>query len=739
MENEGDSARECKEMRTLGLSKAFETEAINAQIKDLEDEMAMILTDIGRMVQMKYKDAIPDLSFNSSLVEYLKRMNSVVQQSIDNISLETDDIDKALNSHASLSSRFSVLKQCKEKVKNILSIEEIIAQLWLPSFNDNVLINTNLIIDLTKKLQELRKNDEADIESIFLEKIFCSIQDEIGTMRIALQYTLNTFWTNLFSFGMLNNGEVMTLDISVENDIEEKLTALHICNMLDEKITQLCTSILQHFCLPIIKSSNPLEVFTYMGERKFTISCKEYIMRKVSGNKESKDKSKSIFLSLKSFFKHFCHEFESIHVKGLPFVQLIGKKMSNELISTIVRECLVPAVPYDPEQMPFFDKLLDEAKQFHKSLVEMGFFTEDTVSFETFAEDYETIFIDRRCKKILASARSLICKPYTELATVGYDQDEELQTVKEFSKEHLANHEKGMKCDEQYPKLLRFLSCKVSSSCVELVDLLQSVLQSVATTESESKMLKMLQTARNIIDLFISLAPLKHHNEITTLPQMAAIFYNNCYYISHRIMIASISVEPKIAVALKIYEVVNQIFFQQATHCEITFINAIPKLRKLASNSLEAVIAQCRRQLSNILSVDGLFIGLDDFYQSGKCERTLNACVLYLQQISNVWKEIFCPTILSKCLGNLASFFFDTLAKKIIAMEDIRELDAKVMTRVLENMIKAVEELLVDILDRWCDGKGPLAQWFNANDLGRLIRALFQNTEKRALALSKIY
>lgn len=51
------------------------------------------------MVQMKYKDAIPDLSFNSSLVEYLKRMNSVVQQSIDNISLETDDIDKALNSH----------------------------------------------------------------------------------------------------------------------------------------------------------------------------------------------------------------------------------------------------------------------------------------------------------------------------------------------------------------------------------------------------------------------------------------------------------------------------------------------------------------------------------------------------------------------------------------------------------------------------------------------------------------
>lgn len=28
-------------------------------------------------------------------------------------------------------------------------------------------------------------------------------------------------------------------------------------------------------------------------------------------------------------------------------------------------------------------------------------------------------------------------------------------------------------------------------------------------------------------------------------------------------------------------------------------------------------------------------------------------------------------------------------------MEDIRELDAKVMTRVLENMIKAVEELLV--------------------------------------------
>lgn len=39
---------------------------------------------------------------------------------------------------------------------------------------------------------------------------------------------------------------------------------------------------------------------------------------------------------------------------------------------------------------------------------------------------------------------------------------------------------------------------------------------------------------------------------------------------------------------------------------------------------------------------------------------------------------------------------------------------------------------------RWAEGKGPLAQEFSSNEMKSLIRALFQNTDRRAVALTKI-
>lgn len=39
---------------------------------------------------------------------------------------------------------------------------------------------------------------------------------------------------------------------------------------------------------------------------------------------------------------------------------------------------------------------------------------------------------------------------------------------------------------------------------------------------------------------------------------------------------------------------------------------------------------------------------------------------------------------------------------------------------------------------RWRNGKGPLAQEFTAQQVKQLIRALFQNTERRANLLAMI-
>ena len=45
---------------------------------------------------------------------------------------------------------------------------------------------------------------------------------------------------------------------------------------------------------------------------------------------------------------------------------------------------------------------------------------------------------------------------------------------------------------------------------------------------------------------------------------------------------------------------------------------------------------------------------------------------------------------------------------------------------------------LHDIADRWAEGKGPLAQEFRPNEVKQMVRALFQNTDRRANLLAKI-
>lgn len=45
---------------------------------------------------------------------------------------------------------------------------------------------------------------------------------------------------------------------------------------------------------------------------------------------------------------------------------------------------------------------------------------------------------------------------------------------------------------------------------------------------------------------------------------------------------------------------------------------------------------------------------------------------------------------------------------------------------------------MAHIAEQWADGKGPLTLNFRAEDIRHLIRALFQNTDRRANVLSTI-
>lgn len=56
----------------------------------------------------------------------------------------------------------------------------------------------------------------------------------------------------------------------------------------------------------------------------------------------------------------------------------------------------------------------------------------------------------------------------------------------------------------------------------------------------------------------------------------------------------------------------------------------------------------------------------------------------------------------------------------------------------LQQLKMILNASMVHITEQWADGKGPLTLHYKADEVRHLIRALFQNTDRRANALATI-
>lgn len=146
-----------------------------------------------------------------------------------------------------------------------------------------------------------------------------------------------------------------------------------------------------------------------------------------------------------------------------------------------------------------------------------------------------------------------------------------------------------------------------------------------------------------------------------------------------------------------------------------------------------------------------------------------------MKQLGTVWQDVLPVSIYCKAMGNLLNTAITEVIAKIMMLEDISSEDGEHLHTLCQTIIEegplvfiplaeehknrkyqeevplyvkkwgTFKELVVvlranlqEIVDRWADSKGPLAVEFSSSEVKSLIRALFQNTERRAVALTKI-
>ncbi|CAG9536451.1 unnamed protein product [Cercopithifilaria johnstoni] len=734
-------------------------DSIGREISSLERLVATAMTDIASEINKKYVECIPDLVTTNKLLDTIRSTCSTVNHSINSIVNNVENIAKEVELNKKELERLGSIKDWKLKMHSLEEIESLICQLSYSSNEENPLVNAKLLVELEAKLKDILQENET-VDKAFTERIGPALKTEIVMLRQSLTYMLNTFWDQMFSLRELNNKVILQLTASSCDVLNEKLSAMDVLNLIDVKVGKLSSILMHHFCKRLIAAKDPTEIIICRDGT--TSSQHEYVVRKEAPVEDGKRKCsdpEKVLCAMLELFKNLGRNLGAMKANGKNIVQLIGDKISNEIVESLVRECLTPAIPYDSKDMPAFEALLASTDQFGEEMKKLGFFTNSTKSFREFAENYESTFINRRCSKIIGEARNLIEAPLTEFVSVGSSSNtDDDETVEEFVKLGLRKPEETDENEEHYPKLMRLVSCQVSKTAIDITDLIIRTLDDAAKADSASAMAKILQTARNIIELYAWTAPRKHDSEISMVPILAAIFYNNCYYICHRLMIITVEILPKIRDVM------------QAKNLSISFTDFIPNLRQIAAESMEKQLAQCRRQISTLLANDKIFFGLDDVSQYEKCMKCLDGCMINLEQISGIWRKVLTKTVYANCVGNIISFFFNALVKMLMSTEDIRATDAELSAIALRKVLKRSEMLFVieqskhssihryaevsyfrikellfcldsslqNIYDRWCDGKGPLAQWLHADEVRHLVKALFQNTEKRAQVLSKI-
>ncbi|VDK69593.1 unnamed protein product [Litomosoides sigmodontis] len=734
-------------------------DSIGREISSLERLVATAMTDIASEISKKYVECIPDLVTTNKLLDTIRSTCSTVNHSINSIASNVENIAKEVELNKKELERLGSIRGWKLKMHSLEEIESLICQLWYSSNEENSLVNAQLLVELEAKLKDILQENET-IDKTFTERIGPALKTEIVTLRQSLIYVLNTFWDQIFSLRELNNKVILQLTASSCDLLNEKLSAMDILNLIDGKVGKLSSTLMHHFCKRLIAAKDPTEIIIYRDGNAF--SQHEYVVLKEApaGNgKRKRPDPEKVLRAMLELFKNLGKNLNSMKVNGKNMVELIGDKISNEIVELLIHECLTPAIPYDLKDMPAFEDLLASMDQFGEEMKKLGFFVNSKESFRKFAENYESTFINRRCSKIIEEAKTFIEAPLTEFVSVGSSSNtDDDETVEEFVKLGLRKREETDENEEQYPKLMRLVSCQVSKTAIDIADLIIRTLDDAVKADSASAMGKILQTARNIVELYAWTAPRKHESEISSVPVLAAIFYNNCYYICHRLMIITVEILPKMRDVM------------QARNLSISFADFIPNLRQIAAESMEKQLAQCRRQISTLLANDKIFIGLDDVSQYEKCMKCLDGCMMNLEQISGVWRKVLTKIVYGNCVGNVISFVFNTFVKILLSTEDIRATDAELSAIALRKVLKRSEMLFVmdqskhssihryaetsyfrikellfcldsslqNIYDRWCDGKGPLAQWLHADEVRYLVKALFQNTEKRAQVLSQI-
>eukprot|EP00039_Didymoeca_costata_P026516 m.16042 g.16042 ORF g.16042 m.16042 type:complete len:763 (+) comp5575_c0_seq1:122-2410(+) len=581
-------------------------------------------------------------------------------------------------------------------------------------------------------------------------KIYGVVREDFRRKRSKEKSFLDDMWRRAVTWTRVHTEETgagVSIAKSVEAShgridaiLDDIVLAMSSLGMLDQKLAAFSKNVLKVMVEPFCADSN-LEVKVKAGANVVSISLAKSatVTKKGKGKKRNETNiCKRVLNNCHTLLTFIFEHINLIDAEGLPFIS----KHLWQGLKDCINDVIAQHIPSKHTQQEQYTEVMEAAKDLESLVVELGI-VESSSEIVTKIRDLGVAKVtSSKRAEILENAREIICG--NNFNTVEVEQATERGGfLGDEAIDEVSDEDKDLK-----EAIFRLPKCSISIPTQALVDTAYRNLEEMRGMDPDEA-ITTFYGVRDSFDLFRAIVPVKNGDALAEVPQICAVFHNDCYYIAHHLLTLGHQFRSSLP---------------EQFQASATFVDMVPYFQDLGEQTFVTFLQSQRRHLLQTLGSVGGLQHTDDEKKFAQVKRAIKQVLLQLGRLSSVWKDCLPDTVHVRSVSVLLDGIFSAMIDEARALEDISEAESHELN-FLFNMVKDATLPLFDVSDakdlpvgiqlpwnRFCQVadifesrmRDIVEMWkakeyhLSADEVKGFIKALFENSDKRAASLVQI-
>ena len=417
------------------------------------------------------------------------------------------------------------------------------------------------------------------------------------------------------------------------------------------------------------------------------------------------------------------------------FREVFWSKVYGTMVDSLKINCIDKSIPDQLDELKaLVEDMIPAVNMFEERLECRELFPQFDRRLSKYISDYYLLFSKKYQERFYTKARNILMSRNEDTVAVSTVLDKPKGTA-----------DKPIECSDPcsplsltYPetdKILRLPEFQVTNKAVKLSNLVVSILEEATTPDlPQSATVFLCQLARNITEFYQ--IPSFDPFDIPDSPQKCAQKFCDMWFLAHSIVWKSIELKDKIPT-------------------EVTFIDVVYHLRTAGTHLLKLSYDSLIDKIKDLLDQTKRLGAVDTDNQNMIIEMAFVQIIALLNQHTTIWKSVLPKSEYTRLLNLSINTTLELIIQETFSLGDISVKHSACLSTnfklILEQLEKVrgdsvehdshlptkfkllsniMDDSLVKIVDDW--ESGLLSEFFKANEVQRLARAIFQNTDKNA-------